>query len=163
MDKKVLSRVNDSMKRIKTNLLLNDKIRQLLCYDEINSSTGVPLIEQVAGHIFIQPIIDVDVKEPFNKKNYITITFPEGDKAGNKMDYVVRIIVMCDKSGWDLNGDARPLLIAQEVVNTLDNFETSFSNRLVFDSIVETVTSKDIVGYSLLFNVADGISDINEE
>ena len=79
------------------------------------------------------------------------------------MDYVVRIIVMCDKSGWDLNGDARPLLIAQEVVNTLDNFETSFSNRLVFDSIVETVTSKDIVGYSLLFNVADGISDINEE
>ena len=36
MDKKFLLRVNDSMKRIKTNLLLNDKIRQLLYYDEIN-------------------------------------------------------------------------------------------------------------------------------
>ena len=74
MDKKFLLRVNDSMKRIKTNLLLNDNIRQLLYYDEINSSTDIPLIEQVAGNIFIQPVIDVEVKEPFNKKNYITIT-----------------------------------------------------------------------------------------
>lgn len=163
MDKKFLLRVNDSMKRIKTNLLLNDNIRQLLYYDEINSSTDIPLIEQVAGNIFIQPVIDVEVKEPFNKKNYITITFPEGDKENNRMDYVVRIIVMCDKSGWNLNGNARPLLIAQEVVNTLDNFETGFSNKIVFDSIVETITSKDIIGYSLLFNVSDGISDIDEE
>ena len=84
MDKKFLLRVNDSMKRIKTNLLLNDNIRQLLYYDDINSSTGVPLIEQVAGHIFIQPIIDVDVKEPFNKRIISLLHSPRVTKQAIK-------------------------------------------------------------------------------
>ena len=39
----------------------------------------------------------------------------------------------------------------------------NLGNKIVFDSIVETITSKDIIGYSLLFNVSDGISDIDEE
>lgn len=163
MDKTFLLRVNDSLKKIKTQLLLNESIRKLLYCEEINNTTKAPVIDQVKDHIYLQPIITVETTEPFNKKNYITITIPEGDKDNNKMDYVVRIIVMCEKSSWNINGDIRPLLIAQEVVNILDGFKTDMSNELNFTSIVETVTSKDVVGYSILFDIVDGISDVDEK
>lgn len=163
MDKTFLLRVNNSLKKIKTQLLLNENVRKLLYCEEINQSTKVPVIEQVKDHIYLQPIITVETTEPFNKKNYITITIPEGDKDNNKMGYVVRIIIMCEKSSWNINGDIRPLLIAQEVVNILDGFKTDMSNELNFTNIVETVTSKDVVGYSILFDIVDGISDVDEK
>jgi hypothetical protein len=83
--------------------------------------------------------------------------------TNHKMGYVIRVIIMCDKSTWELNGDIRPLLIAQLVSNILDGFKTEFSNVLKFSSIVETVTSKDVIGYSMLFDATDGISDVDEK
>lgn len=163
MDKTFLIRMNNAFKKVRTQLLLNDKIRSLLYYDVIEADTVAPEIEQAAEHIFIQPIVDVDAKEPFNKKNYITITIPEGQREDNRMDYVFRVIVMCEKSTWSIEGDSRPLLVAQEVVNILDGFKTELSNTLMFTGIVETVTNKDVCGYSVLFEVSDGISDVNEK
>ena len=163
MDKTFLLRVNNSLKKIKTQLLLNENVRKLLYCEEINNTTKTPVIEQVKDHIYLQPVITVETTEPFNKKNYITITIPEGDKDNNKMGYVVRIIIMCEKSSWNIDGDIRPLLIAQEVVNILDGFKTDMSNELNFTNIVETVTSKDVVGYSILFDIVDGISDVDEK
>jgi hypothetical protein len=98
MDKKFLIRLNDTFKSIKTKLLLNEDIRKLLYYDNVDESTPVPPIQLAAEHVFIQPVINVETTEPFNKRNYITITGPDGDKSGNKINYVVRLIVMCDKS-----------------------------------------------------------------
>lgn len=163
MDKEFLKRVNDSLKQIKTKLLLDADIRKMLYYDMIDDATIAPVIDQVKDHIYLQPIIKVETTEPFNKKNYITLTIPEGDLIGNKMEYVVRVVIMCDKSTWALNGDIRPILMAQKVANILDGFKTEFSNSLQFSNIVETVTSKDVVGYSMLFNTSDGISDVNEK
>ena len=163
MDKKFLIRLNDTFKSIKTKLLLNEDIRKLLYYDNVDESTPVPPIQLAAEHVFIQPVINVETTEPFNKRNYITITSTEGDKINNKMDYIIRLIIMCDKSTWNLNGNIRPLLISQEIVNELENEKFQLSGPLVFDSIVETVTSKDVAGYSLLFDVVDGISEVDEK
>jgi hypothetical protein len=98
MDKKFLIRLNDTFKSIKTKLLLNEDIRKLLYYDNVDESTPVPPIQLAAEHVFIQPVISVETTEPFNKRNYITITSTEGDKINNKMDYIIRLIIMCDKS-----------------------------------------------------------------
>lgn len=164
MDKNFLLRLNKALKQIKTKLLLNKDIRTLLYYDNIDSDTPAPSVEQVKGHVFLQPVINVDVQEPFNKKNYITITMPEGERTQNAVEYVVRIIVMCDKSSWLVyDEDIRPLVIGQAVVNELDGFQTALAQELVFTNVVETVTSEDVVGYSLLFAVKDGISDIDEK
>lgn len=164
MDKEFLIRVNNSFKKIKTKILLNEKIRTLLYYDDAFSEDVVaPPIETVSDHVLLQPVINVDVKEPFNIKNYLTITIPEGTKTDNSMVYVVRIIVMCDKSTWNINGDVRPLLIAQEIVNDINNFKVDFSNQLIFTDVVETVTNEDVFGYSLLFTTVDGISDNNDQ
>lgn len=163
MDKKFLLRVNDSFKQLKTKILLNEEVRKMLYYDVVDDNTIAPVIEQAAEHVFLQPVIDVDVNEPFNKKNYITITLPESEKDDNQMNYVFRIIVMCEKTCWNLNNDIRPLLIAQEIINDLDGFKTKLSNTLKFTSLVETVTNKNVCGYSILFDIIDGISDINEK
>lgn len=160
MDKEFLIRLNNSYKQIKTRLLLNEKIRNYLYYDEIGEDTVAPPPGLVAQHIFLQPVITTDVDEPFNKKNYISITIPNGEIESNKISYTVRIIVMCEKTDWDLNGDIRPLLISQEVINELEGLKLEFSNMLHFDSILETVTNKDVTGYSLLFSTADGIGNI---
>jgi hypothetical protein len=98
MDKKFLLRANDSFKQIKTQLLLNDNIRKYLYYDNIDDNTEAPVIDIVKDFVFIQPVITVETTEPFNKKNYITITLPDGKLKSNKMEYVLRIIVMSDKS-----------------------------------------------------------------
>lgn len=163
MDREFLLRLNDTFKSIRTKLLLNDKIRTLLYYDSFDENTAAPPIELAAEHIFTQPVITTDTVEPFNKKNYITITVPTGDIKGNSIDYVCRIIIMCEKSSWNSNGNIRPLLIAQEVINTLHKTQFKLAGSLNFDSIVETVTTKDVYGYSLLFNTTDGISDIDEK
>lgn len=164
MDKRFLIRVMSSFKKIKTKILLNEKTRTLLYYDDAFAEDVIaPPIELAAEHVFLQPVIDTDVKEPFNIKNYLTITIPEGSKTDNSMVYVVRIIVMCDKSSWNINGDVRPLLIAQEIINDIDNYQVDFSNKLIFNDIVETVTNKDVVGYSLLFSAVDGISDNDDQ
>lgn len=163
MDKKFLLRANDSFKQIKTQLLLNDTIRKYLYYDNIDDNTEAPVIDIVKDFVFIQPVITVETTEPFNKKNYITITLPDGKLKSNKMEYVLRIIVMSDKSSWNINDDARPLILSQEIVNTLDGFKTYFSNELKFVSMVETVTTKDVYGYSLLFSATDGISEVNDK
>lgn len=161
MDKKFLLRLNDTFKSIKTKILLNENIRNLLYYDVLSEENEEVPVRVAAEHVFIQPVIDVE--EPFNKKNYITITMPDGDKSNNKMDYVVRLIVMCDKTSWNIDGDCRPLLIAQEIINELDGEKFKLSNPLVFSNIVETVTNKNVYGYSLLFDITDGISDIDEK
>lgn len=163
MDKEFLIRLNNSFKKIKTALLLNENIRTYLYYDEVAQDTIAPPIEVAAEHVFTQPVIEVDTTEPFNKKNYITITMPEGNKENNKIDYVIRVMVMCDKHSWNINGDSRPLLLGQEIVDVLDNYKLDFSNKLRFSNIMETVTSNNVYGYSFLFDVTDGISDSNEK
>jgi hypothetical protein len=70
---------------------------------------------------------------------------------------------MCDKSCWNLNGDIRPLLISQEIINIFENFKLELSNTMNFNSLVETVTNEDVYGYSVLFEISDGISDLDDE
>mgnify|MGYP007037169879 CR=1 FL=1 len=71
MDKKCLLRLNDTFKSIKTKILLNENIRNLLYYDVLSEENEEVPVRVAAEHVFIQPVIDVE--EPFNKKNYITI------------------------------------------------------------------------------------------
>lgn len=162
MDKNVLIRLESTMRSIKTQLLLNENIRKLLFYTEIEDLEEVetPSINAVKSNIFLQPIIDVDVEPPFNKKNYITITVPDSRKRPNDIDYVFRVIVQCDKTCWTYGeGFIRPLRICQEILNTIEGQRFSCAGQLKFDSLVETVTNKTVSGYSILFSLLDGIGD----
>jgi hypothetical protein len=79
------------------------------------------------------------------------------------MEYVIRVVVMSEKSCWNLNGDIRPLLISQEIINILDNFKLKLSNTLVFNRILESTTTKNVCGYSIVFEIVDGVSNIDDK
>jgi hypothetical protein len=56
-------------------------------------------------------------------------------------------------------GKQRPLLLGQEIVNILNHLMIDSSHSLVFQSFCETVTNKDVAGYSFLFSLRDGTAD----
>ena len=162
MDGKFLLRLEDTMRRVKQEILFNEDIRKLLYYENIEDINELksPSLQACADHIFLQPIVDTDVTEPFNKLNYITITVPESASSSNKIHYIFRVMIMCDKRCWTYENDnIRPLQLAQLIINILDGKQFSCAAPLSFVKVVETVTNKTTYGYSLLFDLTDGIGD----
>lgn len=162
MDGKFLLRLEDTMRRVKQEILFNEDIRKLLYYENIEDINELksPSLQACADYIFLQPIVDTDVTEPFNKLNYITITVPESASSSNKIHYIFRVMIMCDKRCWTYENDnIRPLRLAQLIINILDDKHFSCATPLSFVKVVETVTNKTTYGYSLLFDLTDGIGD----
>lgn len=162
MDKKFLLRLESTMKNVKQSLLLDEDIRKLLYYSEVKNleAMAAPSLVSCSEHIFLQPIVDTDVKPPFDKMNYITITVPEAAVHSEKVGYVFRIIVMCDKRCWTYDGDCiRPIRLAQSIINILDGKKFKCAAPLSLSKIIETVTNKTMYGYSLIFSLADGTGD----
>lgn len=159
MDKEFLLRLDTNMQKIKTNLLISENVRNLLFND--SETNFIPSIEQMEEYIFTQPIIDVGSEPPYNKKNYITITMPNARQDYDELsiNYTMRIMVMCDKQTWMYEGKQRPLLLGQEIVNILNHLMIDSSHSLVFQNFCETVTNKDVAGYSFLFSLRDGTAD----
>lgn len=98
MDTKFLFRLESTMRDVKQQLLLDEDMRKWLFYENIENleNMAAPSIASCKNHIFLQPIVDTDVTPPYDKLNYITITVPES-AIGNKVNYVFRVMVMCDK------------------------------------------------------------------
>lgn len=164
MDTNILLRLNDAFKDLKSQLLLDSDIRKLLFYDnDTPLQQQDPGINNVVDYIFTQPVVDIDIQPPFNKKNYITITAPDNGISANNsnvMQYVIRIQVMCHSTCWNIKDGTKPLLIASRVLKILDNYKTTFAGKLYFTDIVETITNKNVSGYSLLFSASEGVGDI---
>lgn len=173
MDKQFLKRLSNTLKQIKKDLLLVDGIRKLLYYDSdvIKNSVEednisftnlpVPDIQLVKGHIFLQPIIEVNNEPPFDKKTFISITSPSmGFKDANSVEYAIKISIQCDKTNWIYGeDDIRVYDLSQEVINLLDGKKYDCALSLQFEQMLETVTDKTVTGKSLLFSIGDGVGD----
>ena len=73
----------------------------------------------------------------------------------------VNIVVKTDK--WVLeNNQIRPLELVNRAIRILDNSKFSTSNKLEFDSFVQLIVSKKLVGYSMLFSIIDGNGELNK-
>lgn len=164
MDTKFLFRLESTMRDVKQQLLLDEDMRKWLFYENIENleNMAVPSIASCKNHIFLQPIVDTDVTPPFDKLNYITITVPES-AIGNKINYVFRVIVMCDKRCWTYDDDRiRPLHMTQKIINILDGKKFKCAAPLSVSKIIETVTNKTMYGYSIIFGLSDGLGDGND-
>lgn len=166
MDNKFLLRMEKTLKDIKSRLLVNDTIRTLLYYesDEITDNVAVPSIQIVKDHIYLQPIVDTDVTEPFNKKNYIAITLSVGNaESPNTITYAIKISVMCHETCWTYGDNhIRALRIMQEVINDIDGVKFACATKLNFEQLLQTITKKEITGYTLLFSVGDGTGEVDD-
>ena len=75
---------------------------------------------------------------------------------------VLRINIVVNVDKWELvGGRCRPLALADRIIMLLNNENLGLSNPITFDSFQELLVSKKLVGYALLFNIADGVTEIN--
>lgn len=160
MDKNFLIRLNNSLKKIKTSLLLEENIRKMLAVKDYDDNY-IPSIEYTKDFIYIRPVITAETAEPYIKHNYISLTITEGEVNTDKtkIGYCLRVTVMSEKESWSYGDNVRPLLLSQQIINILDGKKFDFSNTLSFDSILETVTNDNVYGYSILFNIIDGVME----
>lgn len=174
MDKQVFFRLEKTLKDIKTKLLLNTDIRKLLYYSSeslegVYDTINIPSVTDVSGNIFLQPIADVDTTPPFDKQVYLTVTAPtfaikEYSQGEVGISYVVKVMLMIDKNDWVFEQNKiRAMHLLSNIVNELDNCKFELSHALSFYESIETITTKRMIGYSILFATFDGIGEVQNE
>lgn len=168
MDNNSMIRVESTLNQIKADLLLNENIRKLLVLD--NMAGSAPTVETVKDFIFLQPVVDTDTDGIFNKSVYISITTAEDSLDNeniNEMDHIISISIMVEKHKYlYTNGTdtfIRVYHLAQEVLNTINGKKYSCTNPVEFNSMVETITNKNVTGFTMLFYTTDGISEIDDK
>ena len=173
MDKTFLIRLENTLRDIRKALLLNSDIRKLLYYDSSTIQTrkeednisfedlDTPPIELVQGNIFLQPIVEVDVEPPFDKKIFIAISSPSmGFETADSVEYAIKISVQMDKTNWIYDDNKiRVYRLAQLIINELDGKKYDCATELTFEQMIETITDKTVTGKSLLFSIVDGVGE----
>lgn len=173
MDKTFLLRLESTLSKIKKTLLLNEDLRKLLFYDSATiaqekeenaisfKDLEVPAIELVRDNIFLQPVVEVDIQPPFNKKVFIAITSPSmGFESDDSVEYAIKISIQMDKTNWVYDDNKiRVYRMAQLIINDLDGVKCDCATELTFEQMLETITDKTVTGKSLLFSVVDGVGE----
>ena len=156
----MLTRIESSLAAIKTKLLEDDTIKQLLFYDSNDAlNIEAPDRKKVEKYVTLRPVYQFENKDDYNQNSminiYMTQASPLDDTVG--VDSILQINVICNVDIWELVDDKiRPLQIANRVIKLLDNKKFTTSNKLSFDSLTDLIISKTVCGYALLFSLVDG-------
>lgn len=157
MDYGTFGRIATTLQQARLMLAQDEQLRKLLVAEN-PSSAATPTVEQTLGHIFLQPIVEVETKPPFDKKAFLSLVVAEAEPRDNTHRVSIRVNVLVDKTYWVYGGNKiRILEMAERVAKVLDKQKFACASPLFYDSITETVTNSYVFGYVMLFNVADGI------
>ncbi len=168
MDKECFYRLAQTLQSIKNDLLLNPELRRLLVLDNPDDTNiPTPSLQNTAGYIYTQPIIDVDVDGIFDKSVFITLNMKSSsisnDKNENLIKYTITIMPMVDKNKYVYNNKIRILEIMQAIINIVDFAKYDLASPIKFVSCGQEYTNKDIIGYCMTFVASDGIADKDDD
>ena len=160
----MFERIQTTIKAIKRQLLSDEVIRKLL-YNDSNNALNLltPEEKNVAKYITTYPIYEFENKEDYTQHGMINIFMTDSnpDDEDNSVAAIIRITVVYNTDKWELvNGDCRPLAIADRRITLLNNKKLSVSNPVAYNNIQELIISKQLVGYALLFDLTDGNSEL---
>ena len=161
----MLTRVEKLPGEVKTLLLNNKIVRQLLGNDSnAPLSIEAPPKEKINDYIITHPIYQFENKDNYQQhgmiNTYVTSASPDDEELSIYGILRVNIVFNVDK--WDLvDNKCRPMSIANEVIKLVNNHKFSISNKVEFASLDELIVSKQLVGYTLLFNITDGSGDLD--
>ena len=167
----MLKRIQNTLFEIKDALLSDQKIRKLLYYDNADALDleDIPIpenpgeVDVVDQYITLFPIFDIENAENYSQNAIINIEIDSGDKKDLVIDGVLRVNIVVKTDKWVLeNNQIRPLELVNRAIKILDNSKFSTSNKLEFDSFVQLIVSKKLVGYSMLFSIIDGNGELNK-
>lgn len=160
----MFERVQTTIKAIRRHLLGDEVIRKLLYNDSNNAlNKPDPGEKNVAKYITNYPIYDFEGKEDYTQHGMINIFMADSEPSedDNSISAMVRINVVYNTDKWELiNGDCRPLAIADRIVELINNKKLSVSNPVEYVNTQELIVSKQLVGYALLFDIVDGNSEL---
>ena len=159
----MFERIQTSLKAIKRQLLSDEVIRKLL-YNDSNNALNLPTPQQkdVEKYITNHPIYEFENKQEYNQHGMINVFMTDSEPdEDNIISTIIRINVVYNVDKWELiDGSCRPLAIADRIIELIDNKKLSISNPISYASIQELILSKQLVGYTLLFDFIDGDSDL---
>ena len=147
-------------------LLLNDVVVRKLLYHDSNNALNMADVDQSAVEKYITnyPIYQFENKADYTQNAMVNVFLADTglDDEQITLQGVLRIniVVNVDK-GELVGGRCRPLALADRIIMLLNNENLGLSNPITFDSFQELLVSKKLVGYALLFNIADGVTEIN--
>ena len=160
----MLSRIESTIMAIKKTLL-NDEIVKKLIFNDSNNALQLssPTIDEVDEYITEYPIFDFEIGGNNEKNGMINIYVIDGypDKENLAIDATLQVNVVFNKDKWKLvDNKIRPLELADRVISLLNNKKFTTSNPLVFSRMQQLILNKKLVGYALLFDIADGSSEL---
>lgn len=162
----MLERIETTLIAIKKQLLNDETIRKLVFNDSNNAlNMDTPSLEECKKYITLKPIYQFENKEDYAQNTMINIYFSEGepllDKVGITGTIQISVIVNIDK--WDLLDDKiRPIELSNTILKLIDDKKFTTSNSLSFSSITQLIISKQLVGYAILFDIVDGVGELDE-
>lgn len=147
-------------------LLLNDVVVRKLLYHDSNNALNMADVDQSAVEKYITnyPIYQFENKADYTQNAMVNVFLADTglDDEQITLQGVLRINIVVNVDKWELvGGRCRPLALADRIIMLLNNENLGLSNPITFDSFQELLVSKKLVGYALLFNIADGVTEIN--
>ena len=147
-------------------LLLNDVVVRKLLYHDSNNALNMADVDQSAVEKYITnyPIYQFENKADYTQNAMVNVFLADTglDDEQITLQGVLRINIVVNVDKWELvGGRCRPLDLADRIIMLLNNENLGLSNPITFDSFQELLVSKKLVGYALLFNIADGVTEIN--
>lgn len=147
-------------------VLLDDPIIRKLLYHDSNNALNMGEVDRSAIEKYITnyPIYEFENKADYTQNAMINIFLAdtELDDDQTTIAGVLRVNLVVNVDKWELvGGRCRPLVLVDRIVGLLNNQNLHLSNPIAFDSFQELLVSKKLVGYALLFNIVDGVTEIN--
>ena len=147
-------------------LLLNDVVVRKLLYHDSNNALNMADVDQSAVEKYITnyPIYQFENKADYTQNAMVNVFLADTglDDEQITLQGVLRINIVVNVDKWELvGGRCRPLALADRIIMLLNNENLGLSNPITFDSFQELLVSKKLVVYALLFNIADGVTEIN--
>ena len=147
-------------------LLLNDVVVRKLLYHDSNNALNMADVDQSAVEKYITnyPIYQFENKADYTQNAMVNVFLADTglDDEQITLQGVLRINIVVNVDKWELvGGRCRPVALADRIIMLLNNENLGLSNPITFDSFQELLVSKKLVGYALLFNIADGVTEIN--
>lgn len=147
-------------------LLLNDVVVRKLLYHDSNNALNMADVDKSAVEKYITnyPIYQFENKADYTQNAMVNMFLADTglDDEQITLQGVLRINIVVNVDKWELvGGRCRPLALADRIIMLLNNENLGLSNPITFDSFQELLVSKKLVGYALLFNIADGVTEIN--
>ena len=162
----MLQNLQNTLKEIKT-LLLRDKVVRQLLYNDSNAALDMPAPDPklVEEYLTLYPVYSFENCNQYEQNGMVNILLTEFNVDDEKkwLSTALQINVVFNVDRWMLLDDKiRPLALADRIQELINHRKFSAAVAPVLEHISDLAVNKKVVGYALLFALQDGSGEISK-